>query len=309
MSIAYPPLKPLRIIYVANHDQVNSNDDEGSITHALSALGHDVQRLRESKGHTIRGIKGDLILFHKWFCPSMQYFMKDQTPQVFWYFDLVDYPDPTLERRNNTRKAWMREIVPAVDLGFCTDGDWVAKDTTGKLVHLTQGADQRLVGHGIYDKSIRTDILFTGIGVNGGKGRMGFINELEEVYENQFTHISSGLHREALRDAIAANKILICPDHPVTSRYWSNRVYNALGFGACVIHPYCEGLTHHYENGKDLMLYRNRTEMHQQIEYLLNNDDARGLLSYGGLKRTMKEHTYLHRCRELIRITRERLSI
>src|SRR5690606_959569 len=65
--------------------------------------------------------------------------------KAFWYFDLVNAQDQSVAARSQQRRAWMNTVLPYVDIGFCTDGDWVANDTSGKLVTLRQGYDQRLL--------------------------------------------------------------------------------------------------------------------------------------------------------------------
>jgi len=185
-----------RIGYVAKHDS-GGNDDEGAIHHALTVLGHDVQRLREKKGYMARKIPSvDFILFHKWHGPVALRGLT--TPKVFWYFDLVEYPDTTLESRNQTRREWMRSIIPHVDLGFCTDGDWVAKDTTSKLFWLPQGADSRMTGFGTPLEDHPPPILFTGIR-RGGIQRAGFVDEMQVNYRQSFNHIDAGLHGRSWR--------------------------------------------------------------------------------------------------------------
>ena len=296
-----------RLAYIAKHDQKagTSNDDEGSIHHALTALGHDVQRLQERKGFMVKRIPDcDFVLFHKWADVSTIRSLK--IPKVFWYFDLVEFPDHTLEARNVTRREWMREITPHVDLGFCTDGDWVDQDKTGKLVWLTQGADQRIAGFGTPIEGNPPPILFTGIR-RGGLARSSFVDEMQVNYRQSFNHIERGLHGRELADTIAASKIVVAPDGPVTDRYWSNRVYNMLGFGAFLLHPWSAGVAAHYKEDEEIVFYRSRAELHDKIKYWWNRDEQRQWIAECGYKRTMAEHTYLHRCQRLMEVVEERL--
>lgn len=295
----------MRIMYVAKHDQPN-NDDEGAITYALNALGHDVQRVRESMGRNAWKMRCDLCLFHKW--EDIGAISKIRCPMVFWYFDLVDYPDPTLQDRCQRRINWMKRTTPLVDLGFCTDGDWVKKDQSGKLVWLTQGADGRITGR-ITRAEQPIDILFTGI-ENGGTQRASFVAEMRERYGSRFVHHRSGYYREKMANLIASSKIVVAPDGPVTDRYWSNRIYNVLGFGGCLIHPLCHGLWKQgYIGGTHYLTYETRDELHMHIDSLLRDRDVRTFLSTNGLNQTMKSNLYRHRCEELIRTVQERLGI
>src|SRR5262245_30017975 len=125
----------MKILYIAKHNS-GGNDDEGAISHALTSLGHDVMKVSETKARMIRNEKPDFMLFRKWY--DVNHLARFNFPKVFWYFDLVETAgDPSLEQRARTRRAWMGAIMPRVDLGFCTDGDWVNKNPD-KLVWLPQ---------------------------------------------------------------------------------------------------------------------------------------------------------------------------
>lgn len=299
----------MNIVYVAKHDS-GGNDDEGAIHYALESLGHKVQRVREVMGHKAPNVEGDVCLFHKW--EDVASIRRMPCPKVFWYFDLVEYEDPTLAKRNANRVAWMRRIVPAVDLGFCTDGDWVNKDQSGKLLRLLQGADVRYAGRGEgqdidCDPPINTPpILLTGIR-NGGRLRSSFVDEMAITYGTSFQNVTHGIHQQSLADLIARSRFIVAPDGPVTDHYWSNRVYNTLGFGGFLLHPYCATLTQHYHHGREIVYYANRRELHELIKQYWNAPEERLRIAMGGLDRTLREHTYTHRCRQLMNIIRERL--
>lgn len=306
----------MRILYIANHDS-GGNDDEGAITYALSELGHDVVRLNEFGWKTtdyMYGSEGvDLVLFHKWCNPEALF--QIGCPKVFWYFDLVRSGDIGLQRRDAGRLQWMMKVLPYVDIGFCTDGDWAnetwtrnAKDQPEphpKLVWLTQGADGRIVGRGKPTFKSDYDLLFTGIR-KGGEKRASWVDEMTATYGSKFCHLERGYYRERLRDLIASSKIVLAPDGPVTARYWSNRVYNALGFGAFMIHPYCEGLTQHY-GVTELVMYRSREELHELINDWLAHPNTRQLVSEAALERTKREHLYRHRVESLLKTVKEKL--
>lgn len=297
----------MKILYIAKHGQLNSNDDEGAIEFALSSLGHQVECLHEHKAAAFaHKTFADVCLFHKWYDPKA--LARLNMPRVFWYFDLVDYPDPTLRKRCQNRMAWMRDIVPLVDLGFCTDGDWVARDETGKLSWLPQGADSRVIGRGV-PTAFGADILFTGIRGGGGAGRVSFVDGMLQRYPDRFTHVAGGMHGKDLRDLIASTNIVVAPDAPVTARYWSNRVYNAIGFGAFMMHPWCLDLTRHYTNGEEIVYYTSRQDLHNKIEYFSHEPRFRRIIADNGLERTQKEHTYGHRCKQLVETIRERLGV
>jgi len=309
----------MKIIYVAAHDR-GQNDDEGSISYALRQLGHEVQPCRESKGHKALKLQpADLLLFHKW--SDWETIKKFQCPKVFWYFDLVDWPsDPTLARRCQQRKEWMAHAIPLVDVGFCTDGDWVEIYNSNwrgtedaKLVTLRQGADERVVGRGRERKCDSCgspvtdyDVLMVGIAKGGGERRESFVRELRERYGDRFKHVERGVYGRELADLVARSKVVVCPDSPVTDRYWSNRVYVMAGFGACLLHP---------GNGYSSMWrpqihgvhwYSDREYLFNKIDLLLENANYRRSSEEELLRSVNRYHLYRHRCEEMFRVLRRR---
>lgn len=286
----------MRVVYVAKHGS-GGNDDEGAVAYALETLGHTVTRLPESVTELPHG---DLLLFHKW--DNAHAVSAFRGHKAFWYFDLVEFPDVAVAARCAARAAWMERMMPTVDTGFCTDGDWSARFPK-KLVQLSQGADSRIIGRG--RASTSCDILFTGVR-NGGEKRASFVDEMKRTYKSRFAHVSHGVHGRELANYIAGAKIVVAPDGPVTDSYWSNRVYLALGFGAFLLHPYCGKLTEHYADRLHLVYYYDRKDLHYKISKYLDDSGERSRVSDTGLAHTMEQHTYLHRCSALMEEVQKR---
>lgn len=312
----------MRILYVAKHDS-GGGDDEGAITHALTALGHEVQRLREERGKYAFRVanRTDLLFFHGWRDVGMLRFFGGKAPRVFWNFDLVEWVgDPSLEARNRARLAWMRDVLPHVELGFCTDGDWVERVNSGgagegffpgkgKLYWLMQGADERVIGLGEGwgepgREEFLTPLLF--LGTAHGAARKGWVAELTARYHGHFLHTRRGYYGRDLANRLAGTKVVVAPDVPVTDRYWSNRVYVTLGAGGLLLHPSSAGLAEQYGPDKELVFYRDRGELCEKIDRYLVQPGERRRLALAGLERTRAAHLYQHRCRELLRVVAER---
>ena len=300
----------MKIIYVAKHNS-GDNNDEDAIVHALVNLGHNVVPIKEAHGSVALRLKGDFLLFHKW--EDYESISKINIPKVFWYFDLVHSDDPIfVEKRNSVRLDWIQAITGLVDLGFCTDGDWVAQDKTGKLVHLLQGADERFVGPGRANSVEVAPIVFTGL-VENGLRRMRHVEELREHFGSLFDVVGDGgrrsrRHGKALADLFASTKIAIAPDGPNTDRYWSNRVYLTLGLHGFLIHPYCQLLTEHYQPDTELAYYSSHEELIDKVNYFLMHEEERTKLRQAGYEKTLQCHLYRHRCERLIEIVKERLN-
>lgn len=292
----------MKIGYVAKFDS-GGNEDENAIHFALEQLGHQVERLREHKGNKAYRLDCDFVLFHHW--QDYDSMRRIEVPRVFWCFDLISYPDPTLRERNERRKRWAETVMEICDLGFMTDGDWVAQDETGKLNWLLQGADERVVGPGKPGVA-PSPIIFTGSSRGGGVGRESFVADMRQRYGSDFCQVQR-VHGRALADVVASAKVVVAPDHPATDRYWSNRVFNTLGFGGFLLHPRCRELEKMYRDREEIVYYDSRPELHELIENFLGRSESRSLIGQFGYERTLQEHLYRHRVEQLVKTIQERL--
>ena len=312
----------MRLLYIArmgNHD----NADEDSIAYAFKILGHEVLCVDEAaasvlKESDIRAYEVDFCLIHKWGNFDTLKTISRVCPVVFWYFDMVCPIDGdiTLRARSEYRIEWMNEVLKVVTVGFCTDGDWVTyinyREGEEKLVHLMQGMDERMVGMG--DPVIEgvPPILFMGM-VNHGRKRAGHILELQTRYKDKFMVFGNAgprrrVHGRELANLLASTKIVVSPDGPNTPNYWSNRVYLTLGLGGFLLHPHIKKLEKHYRLGEELVMYHDRDDLNNLIDYYLNVDDtSRMEVRERGLKATVERNLYRHRCSELVREVRRRM--
>jgi hypothetical protein len=300
----------MRIAYIAQH---RSGDwDEGSaITFALRQLGHIVCTIAESGDWWVwpKGFIPDFVLFHH--CNQFERLKLLPYPKVFWNFDLVDFPDPALAESSARRKEWMRQATEIATVGFCNDGDWVDKDTTGKLFVLKEGVDSRYAGKGVA-RPVPWDILFVGSS-SGATGRQSFVKEMRERWGARFYHVGERhnlVWTRELADLIASAKIVVAPDCPITDRYWSNRVYVTLGYGGFLLHPRCRGVSDKLgADGWAIRYYADRQELHEKLEEYLAPEWAenREEIATRGLVKVLSKHTFLHRCAEMVEIVQESL--
>lgn len=312
----------MRILFVAKHDS-GDNDDEGAVGHALTALGHDVVKVHELRKHRkpgdedrLRATDYDFCLFFKW--GTVSEIREVRVPRAFWFFDMVRPVDgdPTLSARSAHRVQWMNEVIPLCVAGFCTDGDWIEscnRVLKSPLVHLMQGADERYVGFGTpipgYDGA---EILFTGM-INHGQKRAAHVAHLKERYGDRFGVLGDGgprhrKHGRALADLFASVKIVVAPDGPNTDLYWSNRVYLTTGLGGFLLHPYCKGLTEQYEEGEELLFYKDQDDLDRLIDEYCVMADGREWMRKTGFNATVHRNLYRHRCAVLIDVMKERLK-
>jgi len=305
-------MTPLRIVYIGRHGQVgSSNDDEGAVAYALRQLGHEVVCVPEQPARKVfDGPPADLCLFNKW--SDWEAIRQIQCPKVFWYWDLVDYPkDPSLARRCAQRRSWMQQATAIADLGFCTDGDWVAKDTTGKLHWLMQGFDERLQPAERTTEDI--DILLPCSVIKCGEGRARFVAAMKERWGPRVHHVEGGVHGKRLAELVARSKVVVCPDEPHGARYWSNRLYLMSGLGGVIVHPLCVGFWPMSPDAlfavQGVSYYIPGSNIRDDIAHLLEYHDARIEGGQIARKDVLAHHLYRHRCEQLIQTVRDRLKI
>jgi hypothetical protein len=304
----------MRILYVGKHGP-RDNQDEDAITHGFRRLGHSVDCIGTVESHVhIRKCRRenfpyDFILFNNGFSGAgklvkaeHQYFRF-----VLWNFDMVSSDDPEWRSKSQLRRQWMNEITPYLFLGFCSDGDWVAQDRSGTLIHMMQGADERYVGYGDADHK-EPPVIFTGSPI--GVKRKKCLELLKAKYKECFALIGdtakTKYHGRELANIFASTKVVVAPDGPCTDRYWSNRVYLTLGLGGFLIHPYCRELMDHY-TPEELTYYNNQEELHSLIDHYLYHPEEREARRLAGHQKTLSHHLYRHRCEQLVRTVQERM--
>lgn len=290
----------MKILYVAKHDS-GGNDDEGAIAFALRQLGHEVECWPESRGEHAYKFSADFLLCHHW--RDMESLHRVRIPKVSWCFDLIKWDGSP---RHKERETWARNIMSECRLSFFTDGAWVA-ESGGNARWLMQGFDERQN----VIKCVGTGIKFHGILFVGsrGYGREDFLTEMLEEHGDRFYHIAKNRHGQALAYEVARASIIVAPDSPIRSNYWSNRVYLTLGFGGFLLHPWCEDLARHYRPN-ELCTYQDREHLHLLIEHYLDPayTSIREKVAEAGHQRTLHHHLYRHRCVELIEVVRKELG-
>ena len=86
----------------------------------------------------------------------------------------------------------------------------------------------------------------------------------------------------------------------IAQQYASNmRLYEATGMGACLVTDWKENLHTLFELGKEVVTYRSADELVEKVKYLLADDKERAKIAKAGQEKTLKEHTFYNRMKEL----------
>jgi len=289
----------------------------------LKAMGHNVVELQENTVTTEQvletAIDADLFIWvhsHGFVNPGvvpMSYVLnilkKNKVPTVAYHLDLY----MPLERWQEYENSDYMKI----EHFFTVDklmADWLNKNTEVKGHYLQAGVfDQECIRpNSIYTEPER-DIIFV-----GSKGyhkewpyRPELINWLKQTYGSTFTHIGGdgeiGTTRgEKLNNIYYRSKIVIgdtlCPNFNYPY-YWSDRVYETIGRGGFIIHPYIKGMEEHFEDGKHLVFYDygDFGQLRELIEFYLENSNKREAIRLAGYEHVKENHTYKNRWKTIIK--------
>lgn len=89
----------------------------------------------------------------------------------------------------------------------------------------------------------------------------------------------------------------------ISQQYANNmRLYEATGMGACLVTDWKENLHEMFEPEKEVVTYHSADELGEKVNYLLAHDKERAKIAKAGQERTLKEHNYYNRMKELIDI-------
>ncbi|CEG13821.1 conserved hypothetical protein [groundwater metagenome] len=89
----------------------------------------------------------------------------------------------------------------------------------------------------------------------------------------------------------------------ISQQYANNmRLFEATGMGAFLITDYKENLNDLFRIGKEIETYTDTKELIKKIQYYLDNEDERKKIAEAGQRRTLTDHTYEKRMKELIKI-------
>ena len=178
---------------------------------------------------------------------------------------------------------------------------------------------------GTPDPSFESEVAFVGGWQNYGHTewahRGQLVKFLQREYEGRVRFWPEpGQHAvrgEALNDLYASVKVVVgdsclVPD-PITAqpwtRYCSDRVFETMGRGACLVHPYVAGVIG--ENLANLVVspihcvgwrLGDWDELHETLDAVLELDSQRALVAKAGFELVADHHTYRHRLEDIFDI-------
>lgn len=301
----------------------NFNVDYSSESHhakSLEALGHEVVRMQEPKVSTDAllesALQSDMFVWvhtHGWDTPgisdALDILRGHGIPVVAYHLDLyMPLPQRWQQYQDD---PYMRQLdhfftvdpAMAAWLNTNTDvtGHYLPAGVFGEECYLSDKRSQ----HG-------NDVIF--VGSRGYHAswpyRPQLIDWLRETYGSRFTHVGGDgdtgtIRGHELNAVYASSKVAVgdtlCPDFNYPG-YWSDRVYETLGRGGFLIHPFIEGMQEHFTAGEDLLFYDfgNFDQLRRKIDDALERPGMRYRIRRSGHDHVKANHTYAHRWQTIL---------
>lgn len=330
----------MKIAYVGNFSQPHCT--EVHIAATLEDLGHDVHRLQENaytpeqlQAELTQMDKLDLFLFTRTWGETVNlghlvWLMDRAIPTASYHLDLY----VGLERKYLHQGKSLDEVLQTdpfwrTDFVFTPDGD----PRSGNIF-FQNGVNHYYMKPGVYKPecymatpnqdatgTVRPiDVMFVGGGDRPGSPngyghpewpyRDKLIGWLYETYGARFTKFGypqTTVRNKELNQLYANSKVVIgdsvCIDFD-HEYYWSDRVYETMGRGGFLIHPYIKGLEEEFTDGENIVFYNYNDfdQLKDLIDYYLTHDQERENIRYRGHTFVQHHATYHDRLTQALGI-------
>lgn len=141
------------------------------------------------------------------------------------------------------------------------------------------------------------------------KYRGQLIDYLGNTYGKKFEHWGNdglGVVRgKNLNQLYARTKVVVgdtlCPKFNYPD-YWSDRVYETIGRGGFIIHPYIKGMEKEFTDGEHLVFYqyKNFDQLKELVDHYLVHDDEREKIRVAGHNLVKEKYTYKNRWQTIL---------
>lgn len=310
----------MKIAYIGNFEPRHST--ETHVRLSLEALGHEVLRIQENQTNMAQlelVLPGaDLVLYTRtWGLPGKP--MLDLwarlkalgIPTVSYHLDLY---------RGLARTDLYERLAPLGITSPADDPFWrtehcftVDGDPESARWFAEQGINHHWMRAGVYHAECyrvaapeRYPVLFVGsYGYHPEWAyRPQLVDWLGATYGNRFTLLpgngNPAVRNHDLNEAYGASRVVV-GDSLVPGfthrKYWSDRVYETLGRGGFLIHPWIDGMELEFVDGEHLVFYEfgDFAGLKERVDYYLQAHEERERIRAAGHEFVKQNCTYMHR--------------
>jgi SAM-dependent methyltransferase len=323
----------MKIAYVGNFTQTHCT--EVHLAKTLEMLGHEVVRLQEDDlkpDWTILVPEDtDMFLYTRTWgkyvtLEDLQILKNRHIPTVSYHLDLyIGLARKYLHGNNDINTVLQTDAFWQCDYVFSPDGDPQSQE-----VFKRNGVHHYYMKPGVFEPECymaepvlkeeeKLDVLFVGGGDRVGSPhiyghpewnyRNELITWLYDTYNEKFTkfgHPQRTIRNEELNQLYADTKVTVgdsvCLRSYTQTYYWSDRVYETIGRGGFLIHPYIKGLEEEFTDDETIVFYEygNWDQLKAKIDFYLANDILREKIRKAGQKFVKENCTYTHRMKAML---------
>ena len=313
----------MTIAYVGNFSQRHCTEVHLAAT--LESLGHEVIRLQENEvkqdelSAMIGVAKWDLFLFTRTWDTLVTMHHLEQLkargiPSASYHLDL--YVGLRRESGLDQDPFWRTDYV------FTPDGDPASQEVFERkgIRHIYMKPAVYAPDCYMAEKKRDLPVVFVGGGAPTGEEpqyghkewpyRGQLLKFLQDTYGPLYTKFGwpqATVRNEELNqlyadaDVVVGDSLCLNFNHPF---YWSDRVYETLGRGGFIIHPYIEGMAEEFTDGETIVFYEynNWDQLKEKIDYYINNPAERERIRKAGHEFVKNNATYTQRLKRMLDI-------
>jgi spore maturation protein CgeB len=79
------------------------------------------------------------------------------------------------------------------------------------------------------------------------------------------------------------------------------RIFEVSACGGFLLTGYADNLRDYYEEGREITIFKDKNDLMEKCRYYLEHEDERAAIAKAGHERTLREHTYVHRFKEIFK--------
>ena len=188
--------------------------------------------------------------------------------------------------------------------------EWFNKETDVKGHYLPAGVFGEECGYRELHRN--KDVIFVGSKKYHAEWqyRTDLISWLGKTYGSSFQHYGNGgiesVRGLRLNKLYWSTKVVVgdtlCLNFNYPD-YWSDRIYETLGRGGFLIHPYVPGIEKEFVDKRHVVFYEygNFGQLKELIDYYLTHDEERELIREAGYELVKNNYTYKHRWEHILK--------
>lgn len=306
----------MKILYVGNFTQPHCT--EVHVAKTLANMGHQVTRIQEDprfKRQLVDLTLGhDLFLFTRTWSNlvTLEHLQTLKTlgiPTASLHLDL--YVGLQREAGIENDPFWRTEYVFSPDGDPASQAFFESKNINHHYLRPGVFKDECIQLEPNNDFDLQGEVIFVGGGAEYGHKEWPYRHQLVKWLEDNYSgyrkygHPQKTVRNMELNQLYANAKIVVGDslclgfNHPY---YWSDRVYETIGRGGFIIHPFIKGLEEEFTDGENIVFYEynNFDQLKEKIDYYLENPEERKRIQQNAFNFVRDNATYNNRLQQLL---------